>query len=426
MTALYVVALLVLGIISFFSSLIQLMYLESLRLRTREYRSLEFFKSTLQERMGLRVEEGAARFSLVKHTCLVLLGVVCFLISLYPGQPIWQSALVAAALSWAIMVITTYLIPQVLYRRTSLGWLTALVPAAKAIGAGMRPFSSFLNFIYSLVELGNPEERQEQVPDMAEHIEALISAGEVEGIIEEDDRRLIQSVVAFGDKTVREVMTSRPNIVAVEVNRSLEDLRRLVINEQYSRIPVYEGSIDQVIGFVHVRDMFELDEVERQKRTVRDLIRPQRIVPETKPVNDLLREMQQDGAHMAIVVDEYGNTAGLVTMEDMVEVIVGEIHDEHEPERDITTEPDGSFTVSGSFDVDRLQELMKYRRDDETESTTVGGLVTEWLGRVPAAGEVVERDGIRVEVLAGNELRVEQVRLSRVPVAPPPEKVERT
>jgi putative hemolysin len=415
----------VLGVISFFSSLMQLMYLESLRLRTREYSSLEFFKDTLQEKMGLRIEEGAARFSLVKHTCLVLLGVVCFLIPYTPDRPLWESALVAGAFSWATMVVTTYLIPQVLYRRTSLGWLTALVPAAKAIAASMRPIAWFLNFIYSLVELGNADQRQETVPDMAEHIEALISAGEEEGIIEEDDRRLIQSVVAFGDKTVREVMTSRPNIVAVEVNRSLEDLRRLVINEQYSRIPVYEGGIDQVIGFVHVRDMFELDEVERQKRTVRDLIRPQRIVPETKPVNDLLREMQQDGAHMAIVVDEYGNTAGLVTMEDMVEVIVGEIHDEHEPERDITTEPDGSFVVSGSFDVDRLQELLKYRRDEETESTTVGGLVTEWLGRVPAAGQVVERDGIRIEVLAGNELRVEQVRLSRVNVQQP-EKVERT
>jgi putative hemolysin len=427
MTAIFVTAGLALGIVSFFSSLMQLMYLESLRLRTREYPSLEFFKQTLQDQVGLKIEEGAARFSLVKHTCLVLLGVVFFLIALAPSTPIWQAALVACALSWTTMMVTTYLIPQVLYRRTSLRWLTALVPAAKVLAAAMRPCSGFLSFFYSLVELGNPEHRQEQLPDMAEHIEALISAGEEEGIIEEDDRRLIQSVVAFGDKTVREVMTSRPNIVAIEVNRSLEDLRRLVINEQYSRIPVYEGSIDQAIGFVHVRDMFELDEVERQKRTLRDLIRPLRVVPETKPVNDLLREMQQDGAHMAVVVDEYGNTAGLVTMEDMVEVIVGEIHDEHEPERDVTEEPDGSFIVSGSFDVDRLQDLLKFRPGDETESTTVGGLVTEWLGRVPVVGETVERDGIRIDVLAGNELRVEQVRLSRLPaVQQPMEKVERT
>src|SRR4029077_15882066 len=159
--------------------------------------------------------------------------------------------------------------------------------------------------------------------------------------------------------------------------------------EQYSRIPVYEHTIDQVIGFVHVRDMFELDEAAPQGRRVKELMRPIRFVPETKPVNDLLREMQQDGAHMAIVIDEYGNTAGLATMEDMVEEILGEIHDEHEPERDVLKQPDGSFVVAGSLDLDRLQELLGFRPAEETESTTIGGLVTEWLGRVPHVGETV-------------------------------------
>jgi putative hemolysin len=425
MLVFYIVAL-VLSVLLFFSSLMQLLYLESLRLRTREYRALEFFKETLQDQIGLRLEEGAARFSLIKHVCLPLLGVVSFIIGAKADRP-WETIAAAAGLSLAGMLVTTYLLPQVLYRRTSMRWVGRMVPAVKAVALVGHPLSALLDFFYSLVELANPESKQEQIPDVAEHIEALISVGEEEGIIEEEDRRLIQSVVAFGDKTVREVMTSRPNIVAVDVNRSLEDLRRLVINEQYSRIPVYEGSIDQIIGFVHVRDMFELDQQERQTRSLRELVRPVRLVPETKPVNDLLREMQQDGAHMAIVVDEYGNTAGLVTMEDMVEVIVGEIHDEHEPERDVTEEPGGSFVVSGSFDVDRLQDLLKFRPNEQTESTTVGGLVTEWLGRVPSVGETFERDGIRVEVLAGNELRVEQVRLSRVPVVEPSaEKVERT
>ena len=208
-------------------------------------------------------------------------------------------------------------------------------------------------------------------------------------------------------------MTPRPNLVAIDENRSLEDLRELVINEQYSRIPVFSGTIDRVTGFVHVRDMFELDEDERKGRKVKELMRPIRLVPETKPVDDLLREMQQDGAHMAIVVDEYGNTAGLVTMEDMVEEILGEIHDEHEPERDVKQEANGAYVVAGSLDVDRLQELFGFRPPEETESTTIGGLITEWLGHVPHVGETVERDGIRMEVLAGNELRVDQVRVSK-------------
>ena len=169
-------------------------------------------------------------------------------------------------------------------------------------------------------------------------------------------------MVAFGDKTVREVMTPRPRIVAIRQDATLEELRELVIHEQYSRIPAYEDDIDQITGFVHVRDMFELDEDERAKRKVRDIMRPIRVVPETKPVNDLLREMQEEGAHMAVVVDEYGSTAGIVTMEDMVEEIVGEIHDEHEPERDFHEEPDGSYVVSGSFDLGRLEDLLDFAR----------------------------------------------------------------
>ena len=129
--------------------------------------------------------------------------------------------------------------------------------------------------------------------------------------------------------------------------------------------------------------MFELEEDERARRTVRELMRPIRFVPETKPVNDLMREMQQDSTHMVIVVDEYGNTAGLATMEDLVEVIVGEIRDEHEPESDVTEDGAGGYIVSGNFDVARLSDLFEFRPQEEIESTTVGGLVTEWLGRVP-------------------------------------------
>jgi CBS domain containing-hemolysin-like protein len=213
---------------------------------------------------------------------------------------------------------------------------------------------------------------------------------------------------------VREVMTPRPNIVAIQADATLEQLRQLVIHEQYSRIPAFEQNIDQVIGFVHVRDMFEIEEEEREDRTVRELVRKVLFVPETKPVHDLMRQMQQESTHMVIVVDEYGNTAGLATMEDLLEVIIGEIRDEHEPSSDVVEDGKGGYIVSGNFDLDRVSDLLdSFHREGDIESTTVGGLISEWLGRVPRRGESVDRDGVRIEVLASDNLRVEQVRLSK-------------
>jgi len=399
-------------------TVVQILYLESLRLRARDLPALQFFKDVLEARIGVKAEDGALTFSLLKHT-LILTMTACFLATSFADPTrIWQSVWEAALFAWLTMLVSTYVIAQILYRRTKGRWLVAFAPILRVAALLMRPLTAVLGFLQSLVELSEPGRPAEAGGGQNGDIEALISAGEEEGIIEKDDRKLIESVVAFGDKTVREVMTPRPNIVAIQADRTLEDLRELVINEQYSRIPVYEQTIDNIVGFVHVRDMFELDEAERAGRQVKELTRPIRLVPETKQVNDLLREMQQDGAHMAVVVDEYGNTAGLATMEDLVEEILGEIHDEHEPERDVHRESETCFVAAGSLDLDRLQELLGFRPPEETESTTIGGLVTEWLGHVPRVGETIERDGIRIEVLAGNELKVEQVRISKVEPQP--------
>ncbi len=394
------------------ASSVQLLYLESLRLRTRDLPALEFFKSTLENKIGLQTDQGALSFSLLKHVILALLGVL--VLGSFLGRGItWPTFLEACCTSLALMLIAGYAIPQVSYQRSAGRWLAPLVPLLSGLALAMKPVTGIVNFFYSLLEIADEKNGSEEPATQAENIEALISAGTEEGLIEEEDRKLIQSVVEFGDKVVREVMTPRPNIVAISADSTLEQLRQLVINEQYSRIPVYEGSIDQVIGFVHARDMFELEEDERTRHSVRELMRPIRFVPETKPVNDLMREMQADNTHMVIVVDEYGNTAGLATMEDLVEVILGEIRDEHEPDSDVKEDGSGGYIVSGNFDLARLAGMLEFRPQGEIESTTVGGLVTEWLGRVPQPGESVERDGIRIDVLASDELRVEQVRVQR-------------
>jgi magnesium and cobalt exporter, CNNM family len=394
-------------------TVVQILYMDSLRLRSRDLPALQFFKETLEDRIGVEAEKGVLAFSLIKHTLLLLMG-LCFMAARFgeTSAP-WETFFEAAFVAWLTMLISTYVVAQMLYRKTRGHWLLPLAPVLRLCALAVRPLTAILGFFQSLVELSASETVREEAGPAGD-IEALISAGEEEGLIEKDDRKLIESVVAFGDKTVREVMTPRPKIVGIEASRSLEDLRELAIHEQYSRIPVYEESIDRIIGFVHVRDMFELDEADRQGRQVRELVRPIRFVPETKPVNDLLREMQEAGAHMAIVIDEYGNVAGLATMEDLVEEILGEIHDEHEAERDVQKESEGQFVADGSLDLDRLHDLLGFRPAEDMESTTIGGLVTEWLGHVPRAGEIVEREGIRIEVLAGDDLKVEQVRVSRV------------
>ena len=388
---------------------VQLFYLESLRIHSRERKSLEFFKTTLEAKLGLDTERGALTFSIVKHLGLGLIGCLMLAVAAQDA-PTWQNLALACLFVAAYVVLGTYIVPQIVYRKSTGQGLLTLVPLFRALAWIIRPLVWALEFSQSLFELDDaPKSTEAQRPD--EHIEALILAGEEEGIIEKGDRELIQSVVAFGDKTVREVMTPRPRVVAIRQDATLEELRQLVIHEQYSRIPAFEENIDQIIGFVHARDMFELDEVRRAQRKVRDIMRPIRAVPETKAVNDLLREMQEEGGHMVVVVDEYGSTAGIVTMEDMVEEIVGEIHDEHEPDRDFREDPDGSFVVSGSFDLGRLESLLDFHPQEGPESTTVGGLVTEWLGHVPEVGEEAERDGISIKVLAANNLRVDQVRV---------------
>jgi len=397
------------------ATLVQMLYLESVRLRAREYAALEFFKDTLEEAIGLDEASGALAFSLVKHTTLSFMGIVYLVVAKIGGATLWYSVVEACVFTMLTMTVAAYAIPHVVYRRSACRWLLPLVPLLKVMAMPARPLGALLQFLQSLAELSGPSPAEQEPVDPSEHIDALIDAGAEEGIIEEDDRKLIQSVVAFGDKTVREVMTPRPNIVAFPANRTLEELRQLVINEQYSRIPVYRDTIDNITGFVHVRDMFELEQSERETRLVGELARPISLVPESKPVDDLLREMQQNGAHMAVVIDEYGNTAGLVTLEDLVEEILGEIRDEHEPGQDLEPDKDGGYVVSGSFELARLEGLVGLRTNGETESTTVGGVVSEWLGHVPKTGESVERHGIRIEVLASNELRVEQVRVSKIP-----------
>ncbi len=396
------------------ASYLHLLYSESLRLRPRAPAgSLEFFEQILAPKLRLEPAAGVERFAAVKQCLLLLLALdmAWLLAARQPLSP--QRLLEALLLAIALLIPFAYVAPHALATRTGGRWALGLVWPARALSAAVRPLLIIVNFSHSITDLGAAAQAGQSPPTPEQNIEALMDAGEEEGMIGQDDRKLIQSVVEFGDKTVREVMTPRPQIVALEAGASLEQLRQLLIDEKYSRIPILSGSIDNILGFVHVHDVLEAGDDENQPRRIRDLARPVLLAPETKRVNDLLQEMQRRSLHMAVVIDEYGNTAGLVTLEDLVEEIVGEIRDESEPASDVIEEPGKAYLVNGNLDLDRLKDLTGFRPDEDLESTTVSGLVTERLGRVPAPGEMLELDGMRIEVLASDGLRVERLRVRR-------------
>lgn len=395
-----------------FISFVQLIYLEALRLRARVQPPLEYFRDSLEEKIGLPTDRGAISFSMIKHCLMVLLAGVVFLIAGNDDPFGWSSFAEAAGAGLGVMMVAVYLVPQLLYRKTRGHWLGPLAKPLRLLALTVRPLTSFFDFMESLATLNEPEENGDENGASAEELDALIDAGADEGIIEEGDRKLIQSVVELSRKTVREVMTPRPNVVAISKTATFEELRTLSIEKHYSRFPVYGESIDDIIGIIHVRDLVRLDYDRRDIHTVEESCWPPLFVPETKPVDALFREMQRDNIQMAIVVDEYGETAGIATMEDVVEEVFGEIRDEHEHKADVREESDGSWLMAGHVDLDHLRDLLEFRPDEEIESTTVGGLVSEWLGHLPRVGEVVERDGVRLEVTAADERLVKQVRVA--------------
>jgi len=298
----------------------------------------------------------------------------------------------------------------VFFSRTRGEWLANWALFLKILIYLVLPATLVLGFLQSVTAL-TKEHAEEQPETQAEAVDALIEAGQEEGILDESNRELIQSVVEFSEKTVREAMKPRPEIVAVPTKTTIEQFVELLKNRPFSRVPVYEGTIHNIKGIVYAQDILQVPDTEAGKRTLDSIMRKDvYFVPESKLSSDLLREMQKNNLRMAIVVDEYGGVAGLVTIEDLVEEIVGEIRDEHE-KAEVVRENDHTYIVPGNMDIDRLDELFGVRPEGR-ESATVAGLVSELAGRIPQKGEVVEDEGLRFEVLDSTERRVERVRIS--------------
>lgn len=255
-----------------------------------------------------------------------------------------------------------------------------------------------------------------------EEIQAYLEIGEDEGILQEEDTKLIQSVVEFGNTLVREVMTPRTKIVACEELASIGELRETMIQHRHSRIPIYREDIDHIIGIAYIRQLMAEYVKGSESDPIAGLINPVLFVPETKPVSKLLKELQERGDHVAIVIDEFGGVAGLATIEDLVEEIIGEIRDEDEAKvSKIIEEGRGAFVVRGSTELSRLEDLSG-RKFENLNCSTVAGLVAAYLGRVPATGETFDLDGIRMRILDADRKRVHWIRV-QLPERQSPEKL---
>jgi CBS domain containing-hemolysin-like protein len=392
-------------------SYVERVYAEMGKFLSREFQeNIEIFEQRVEPRLGVNRNRAALSMSILAQMITAAAAMLSTYAVLYDGS-YHPFEIVEACLSLLLIIaVFNQAMPFILFTRTQGEWLVPFTPLLRVLIYLALVVTVPIGFVKSVAALSR-EHGSEEPEHPSEAVDAFIEAGQEEGILEESDRALIHSVVEFGDKTVGEVMTPRPEITAVPVNATVEQLTELLRNKPYSRIPVYEGSIDHIKGIVFAHDVLQVTDVDARARRVGELMKPAYFVPESQRVSALLREMQGKNVHMAIVIDEYGGVAGVVTIEDLVEEIVGEIRDEHEAKADIVREHDKSYIVPGNMDVDRLEELFQIRPEGH-DATTVAGLVSEILGRIPDPGEVVEDDGLRYEILESTDRKVERLRIS--------------
>jgi CBS domain containing-hemolysin-like protein len=402
-------------------SYLTLIYRELGRMTTgRVHEHLEIFEAEIEPKLKINRRSGGRTFRILGHFWLAFLvlettrGVVYFV----PGT--WESFLEFIAFLTLEVVILMHFLPDMLLYRTTGRWLLPLLPLIRAAMWLVWPVRIFLEGAESLARIAEHEPERSEEQRTEEGIEALVEAAEEEGIIEPEQGDLIEQVVEFSDKRVREVMTPRPDIVAIAADATLEDLHAKVVDTRFARIPVYEKSLDDIFGVAFAQDLLHIADQDLPKRKVRKLAHSVMFIPETKPGSELLREMRQKNHPMAVVIDEHGLVAGIATVEDLVEEIVGESgRDSKLPAPDVVREPDGGLVMRGSMSIDHVEDLLGIQFGDQADEavTTIAGLLSHVSGKVPAPGDKVDIEGYRFEVLEANQRKVLRLRIRKRPAA---------
>lgn len=394
-------------------SYVDRVYQEAGKFLSREFQdNIDVFEQQIEPKLRIPRSQASLAMAvltqLTNATIALLIGYLLFSNSDWGVYELLQAAVVLLL----IVIVCNRFLPFVFFSRTRGEWLIRWTLVLRFLMYLVRPVTLILGFLKSVASLTQTNTTEEPETS-AEAVDALIEAGQEEGIIQEGDRDLIQSVVEFSGKTVREAMKPRPAMFAVPTNTTVEHFIEMLRTRHYARVPVYENSIHSIKGIVYTQDVLQVPDTEAHVRTLDTIMRRDvHFVPESKLGSDLLREMQKQNIRMAIVVDEYGGVAGLVTIEDLVEEIVGEIRDDRD-KPEIVRDGERGFIVAGGMDVDRLDELFGTKPEGK-ESATVAGLVSELAGRIPRKGETVEENGLRFEVLESTDRKIERVRVTPV------------
>ena len=371
-----------------------------------------------------QVLENRPRFGFaLSATIQILLVVVAVLITSISLNLFQNTRMVLVGLVAGLILAGVFrqLVPLFISTRNPEATLLFLLPIIRPFFPVMAfvsdPFQSLFDRSRRNKDQVTEEGEEDEEDDDSGDIQVLIDVGEAEGILEEQEGELIHAVIEFGDTRVSEVMTPRPDIVGVPETATIREARDVILESKYSRLPVYRDQIDNVEGIIYVRDLLQCWAEGSEKESIRPLIRSVYFVPETKPVAELLEEMQKAHVQLAMVIDEYGGVCGLVTVEDILEEIVGEIEDEDiagEELEEIVEAKEGSYEVMASTEIGKIERLfdMEIEADD---FTTIAGLVINESGKVPAVGEILTIRGLEVEVLEADERRINRLRIKPRP-----------
>jgi len=423
----YIVSLFVLALGLPIFSYLTLIYRELGRMTTgRVHEHLEIFEAEIEPKLNINRRSGGRTFRILGHFWLAFVVLETTRGIVYLGPNGWEAGVQFLVFLSLEVVILMHFIPDMLLYRTSGRWLLPLLPLVRAGMWLVWPIRVFLEGAETLARISEQEVERTEEQRTEEGIEALVEVAEEEGIIEPEQADLIEQVVEFSDKRVREVMTPRPDVVALLADATLEEMHAKYVETRFAKMPVYERSLDDIIGVVHAQDLLQIADTDLPKRKVRELIKPILFVPETKVGSDLLREMRQKGQSMVVVIDEHGSVAGIATVEDLVEEIVGESSatGSMQPAPDAVREPDGSLVLRGSMSIPHVEQLLAVQFGDHADETvtTVAGLLSHALGKVPVPGDHIDLRGYRFEVLESNQRKVLRLRARRLMAAGSPTK----